>query len=158
MNDVTREVITLSMSDLQRNRIVLQSEFADDLPMITGDRVQIQQVVLNLLRNASDAMLTVAGSPAAIADPNGTGWRRSRTRERPRRRRGPRCSEHDQTVRCVLHDEGRGHGHRAFGEPLHHREHHGRLWAEPNDGPGATFSFSIPAAAQILAASTAPAS
>jgi C4-dicarboxylate-specific signal transduction histidine kinase len=59
MNDVTREVVALSMSDLQRNRIVLQSEFADDLPLITGDRIQLQQVVLNLLRNASDAMVAV---------------------------------------------------------------------------------------------------
>ena len=122
LNDVTREVVTLSMSDLQRNRIVLQSEFADDLPLITGDRVQLQQVVLNLLRNASDAMVGCSGSPAAIADPNGTGWRRSCARERPGRWRGPRCPEHDQTVRCVLHDEGRRHGHRALREPLHHRE------------------------------------
>ena len=63
MNDVTREVVTLSMSDLQRTRIVLQSEFADDLPTITGDRIQLQQVVLNLLRNASDAMVAVDDRP-----------------------------------------------------------------------------------------------
>src|SRR5688572_17006515 len=55
MNDVTREVVALSQNDLQRNRVVLQSEFADELPMITGDRIQLQQVLLNLLRNASDA-------------------------------------------------------------------------------------------------------
>src|SRR5262249_33609066 len=53
LNDATREVIVLTLSDLQRNRVVLQSEFADDLPIITGDRVQLQQVILNLLRNAS---------------------------------------------------------------------------------------------------------
>src|ERR1700745_365092 len=53
LNDATREVITLSLSDLQRNRVIVQSEFADDLPSISGDRVQLQQVVLNLLRNAS---------------------------------------------------------------------------------------------------------
>src|SRR6185436_7719409 len=46
LNEATREVIALSLSDLQRHRVVLQSELADDLPMITGDRVQLQQVVL----------------------------------------------------------------------------------------------------------------
>jgi signal transduction histidine kinase len=59
LNEATREVIELSLNDLRRNQIVLQSEFADDLPMITGDRIQLQQVILNLLRNASDAMVDV---------------------------------------------------------------------------------------------------
>ena len=53
LNEATREVIALSLSDLQRNRVMLQSELADDLPTVTGDRVQLQQVILNLLRNAS---------------------------------------------------------------------------------------------------------
>src|SRR5918996_2921236 len=48
LNEVTREVIALSLSDLQRNRVALQPEFAEDLPPITGDRIQLQQVILNL--------------------------------------------------------------------------------------------------------------
>src|SRR4030095_4349485 len=48
MNDVTREVVALSLSDLQRHRIALESDFAPELPLITGDRIQLQQVVLNL--------------------------------------------------------------------------------------------------------------
>src|SRR4029453_4665841 len=42
---------------LERNRVALQSGPAEDLPTITGDRIQLQQVILNLLRNASDAMV-----------------------------------------------------------------------------------------------------
>src|SRR5262249_33791979 len=53
-------------SDLQRHRIVLRSELADDLPTITGDRIQLQQVVINLLRNASDAMVTVDDRPRQL--------------------------------------------------------------------------------------------
>jgi len=56
LNAATQEVIALSSSDLQRNRVTLKSELADVLPPVNGDRVQLQQVILNLVRNASDAM------------------------------------------------------------------------------------------------------
>ena len=59
LNEATREVISLSLSDLQRNRVIVRHELADDLPPITGDRIQLQQVILNLVRNASDAMSTI---------------------------------------------------------------------------------------------------
>src|ERR1700722_580347 len=49
LNDATREVIALSLSELQRNRVILRCELADDLPLVTGDRVQLQQVILHLL-------------------------------------------------------------------------------------------------------------
>ena len=49
LNDVAREVLALSLSELQRNRVILQQELADDLPLVTGDRVQLQQVILNLV-------------------------------------------------------------------------------------------------------------
>jgi C4-dicarboxylate-specific signal transduction histidine kinase len=56
LNEATRELIALSSSNLQRNRVVLRQELADDLPAVVGDRVQLQQVILNLLLNACDAM------------------------------------------------------------------------------------------------------
>jgi len=48
LNEAAREVVALSSNDLQRNRILLESELADDLPVVTGDRIQLQQVILNL--------------------------------------------------------------------------------------------------------------
>jgi C4-dicarboxylate-specific signal transduction histidine kinase len=54
LNEATQEVIALSLSELQRNRVILRPELADDLPLVAGDRVQLQQVILNLVRNASD--------------------------------------------------------------------------------------------------------
>jgi PAS domain S-box-containing protein len=53
LNDAAREVVALSLSDLQRHRVILQSELADDLPLITGDRINLKQVILNKLRKAS---------------------------------------------------------------------------------------------------------
>ena len=122
LNEATREVIALSLSELQRNRVIVQSELADDLPTVTGDRIQLQQVILNLLRNASDAMVDVRRSPAAVADQNRTGGRRSCARDRAGCRRRRRPPEHGQAVRCLLHDEERRHGYRVVRQPLDRRE------------------------------------
>src|SRR5467141_1333467 len=56
LNQAAREVIALSWSDLQRSRVIVRAELAEDLPLVMGDRVQLQQVILNLLLNAADAM------------------------------------------------------------------------------------------------------
>ncbi len=53
LNEAAGEVLALSLSELQRNRVIVQQELADGLPPVAGDRVQLQQVILNLLRNAS---------------------------------------------------------------------------------------------------------
>jgi len=66
LNDATREVIALSLSGLQRSGVLVRTELADDLPPVTGDRIQLQQVVLNLLRNASEAMSTVDDHPRQL--------------------------------------------------------------------------------------------
>jgi len=144
LNEATQEVIALSLSDLQRNQVILRSELAEDLPPIIGDRVQLQQVALNLLRNASDAMVGVEDRPRQLL---------VRTQR-----------EEDDRVRLSVQDAGCGVNPQDF-EKLFEafyttksggmgiglsvsrsiiEKHQGRLWAEPNDGPGTTFSFSIP--------------
>jgi C4-dicarboxylate-specific signal transduction histidine kinase len=67
LNEATREVIALSLSELQKNRVILWAGLADDLPPVTGDRVQLQQVILNLLLNASDARSGVEDRPRQLA-------------------------------------------------------------------------------------------
>jgi PAS domain S-box-containing protein len=145
LNEVTREVIALSLSDLQRNRVALQSELAEDLPTITGDRIQLQQVILNLLRNASDAMVGVDDRPRQLL---------IRTEREDENRARMRVRDTgvgvDPESRNKLFDalyttkaDGMGIGLSVSRSII--ESHHGRLWAEPNDGrPGATFSFSIP--------------
>jgi len=145
LNDAIREVLALSLSLLQHNRVILRSELAEGLPPVIGDRVQLQQVILNLLRNASDAMRSVEGRPREVLI---------------------RTERDADGVRLAVRDVGLGFSpetrHRLF-EPLYTTKsdgmgiglsvsrsiierHHGRLWAESNDGPGATFSFSVPCA------------
>ncbi|MFZ0188879.1 MAG: ATP-binding protein [Streptosporangiaceae bacterium] len=144
LNEVTREVMALSLSDLQRNRVVLQSELANDLPAITGDRVQLQQVILNLLRNASDAMADVHDRPRQLLV-------RTEREDGDRVRvsvRDAGAGVDPQNVDKLLDafyttkTDGMGIG-LSISRSIIER-HHGRLWAEANDGPGATFSFSVP--------------
>jgi PAS domain S-box-containing protein len=144
LNEVTQEVIALSLSDLQRNRIALQSELAEDLPTITGDRVQLQQVILNLLRNASDAMVDVHDRPRQLLI-------RTERDDGDRLRvsvRDAGVGVDPENINKLLDDfyttksGGMGIGLSVSRSII--ERHHGRLWAEPNDGPGATFSFSIP--------------
>jgi len=155
INEVAREVVALSLPELQRNRMVFRSEFAADLPPITGDRIQLQQVILNLLRNASDAMLRVDDRPRHLVI--GTE------------------QEAGDRVRLTVRDVGAGLDAQSMNKLFDAfyttktdgmgiglsvsrsiiERHHGRLWAEPNEGPGTTFAFAIPAAPQAVADSIA---
>ena len=144
LNEATREVIALSLSDLQRHRVILQSELADDLPIITGDRIQLQQVILNLLRNASDAMVEVHERPRLLLIKT--------EREDGNRLRltvrdagiGLPPQSLDSLFDAFYTTKSSGMGIGLFVSRSIVERHQGRLWAEPNDGPGATFSFSIP--------------
>lgn len=144
LNEATREVIAMTWSDLEKNSVVLQTTLAEELPAITADRIQLQQVILNLLRNASEAMASV--------------------HDRPRRMVISTGRDGDDHVRLAVRDAGVGldpegidklfnafysttSGGMGIGLSISRsiiERHHGRLWAEPNDDRGATFSFSIP--------------
>ncbi len=144
LNDAVGEVVALSLGDLQRGRVVLRTELSDGLPLVVGDRVQLQQVVLNLLLNAAEAMSDVT----------------DRTRELTVRTE----REGEDRVRVIVRDAGvgvdRANVERLF-DAFHTTKpggmgiglsvsrsilerHGGRLWVEPNDGPGATFTFEVP--------------
>jgi PAS domain S-box-containing protein len=144
LNEAAAEVLTLVASDLQRGRVQVQTNFAPDLPRITADRVQLQQVILNLLRNATDAMSNIDD--------------RTRSLVIETRREG------DQGVRLSVQDCGVGfpaeNAERMFQAFYSTKNsgmgiglsvsrsiiesHRGQIWAESRDGGGATFAFYIP--------------
>ena len=146
LNQATREVITLSLSELHRNRVILKPELANDLPQVIGDRVQLQQVILNLLRNASDAMRTVEDRPRQLVI-------------KTERESGGRVRLSVQDTGTGLEvenvnklfdafyttkNDGMGIGLSVSRSII--ENHDGTLSATPNDGAGAMFFFSIPAA------------
>ena len=144
LNEAAREVLALVSSDLLRNRVILRAELDGGPLLLTGDRVQLQQVIMNLIKNASDSMIGVDDRPRQLV---------IRTER-----------EQADCVRLVVKDVGIGFdpqgadklfnafystksGGMGIGLSVSRsiiESHGGKLSAEPNDGPGATFWFSIP--------------
>lgn len=144
LNEAAREVLALVAGDFHRSRIVLNTAFADGLPQVGGDRIQLQQVIMNLVRNAFDAMQDVDDRPRQLVIKT-------------------ESSDNDH-VKLTVRDVGVGLGtedpDRIF-QAFHTTKsdgmgiglsvsrsiiesHGGKLWAEANDGPGASLSFTIP--------------
>ncbi len=144
LNDAVLEVIALSILELQKNRVVLCPELADDLPLITGDRVQLQQVILNLLRNGSDAMCTVEDRPRqlVIRTERDNGDRVRLTVQDAGIGFDPQAADRLFDAFYTTKCDGMGIGLSVSRSII--ERHHGRLWATLNEGPGAAFSFSIP--------------
>jgi PAS domain S-box-containing protein len=144
LNDATREVVALSSSELQSNGIVVQLEFAENLPAVKGDRIQIQQVILNLLRNASDAMRDLRDLPKHLLIKTETDS--SRNIQLTVRDTGIGFAS-DATDRLfesfyTTKNDGMGIGLSISRSII--EAHGGRLWASANIGPGSSFAFSIP--------------
>jgi len=153
LNAATQEVIVLSLSDLQRNQVIVRSELADDLPLVTGDRVQLQQVILNLMRNASDAMGTVGDRPRELLiRTEREGLDRIRLSVKDMGHGFPPAAA-DKLFQAFYTTKNNGMGMGLHVSQSIIEAHNGRLWATPNDGPGATFQFTLPTEAKASATS-----
>ncbi len=129
VNEAILETIALTRSEMQQHGILLKTELANDVPQILGDRVQLQQVILNLIMNAIEAMSETSQGPherdqsrtARIAGPLGN--RRAGRRNGHRPRLGPRIQtrEPEPPFRSVLHDQTGWHGHGAVNLSFDHR-------------------------------------
>jgi C4-dicarboxylate-specific signal transduction histidine kinase len=144
LNDAAREVLTLSASELQNNRVTLRTELEEGLPAVTGDRIQLQQVILNLTVNAIDAMREVEDRARSLLVST---VREDRGRIRLSLRDSgigidPQSIEKLFGAFYTTKSQGMGIGLAVSRSII--ESHDGRLWAAANDGPGATFSFSIP--------------
>ena len=145
INDTIQEVIALVGSDVVRNKVELQVKLQDDLPAVLGERIQLQQVILNLILNAKDAMSGGQTNPRELQIRSG--------------------KDSAGAVLVAVRDTGHGldpdHVERMF-EPFFTTKpggmglglsisrtiieaHGGTLWASPNEDKGATIQFTVPA-------------
>lgn len=142
INHVIQEMLTFLRSDLVIKRLAVETELESDLPAVVGDRVQLQQVLLNLIINASDAMKDVECHRIVVKTRN----------------------DGDQTIEVAVSDCGHGLDEkdldRVFQPFFTTKEeglgmglainrsiieaHGGRLWVENNPDQGATFYFTLP--------------
>jgi PAS domain S-box-containing protein len=150
LNEAAREVIALSLSKLQGERVSLRTELADDLPLVTGDRVQLQQVILNLLQNASDAMSAVDGRPRTLLIKTERDERDHVLLTMQDAGVGFEPQNQDRLFEAFYSSKSGGMGIGLSVSRSIIEAHHGRLWAAPNDGPGATFAFSIPCRSECI--------
>jgi PAS domain S-box-containing protein len=143
INQAIEEVVHLTEDEALRKGVVLRTERADDLPFVLGDRVQLQQVLLNLIINGMEAMSSVANGVRELLVYS-------------------RLHESNQVL-VAVQDSGIGvepENLKKIFDPFYTTKsqgmgmglaisrsivenHGGKLWASPNDGPGATFKFTL---------------
>ena len=149
LRDVVADVLVLARHEFAARQVTILTELAEDLPPVAGDRVQLQQVLLNLVVNGMEAMNATEASKRALVI-----------------RGRPEIRDKERVVLLTVQDAGIGFKHdemdRLF-EAFYTTKpqgmgmglaisrsiieaHGGRLWAETNQGPGAIFLFSLPAA------------
>jgi PAS domain S-box-containing protein len=143
LNSIVQEVIVLVRTELRRNNITLRAQLDDNLRLVRCDRVQVQQVLLNLVANAIEAMVAVVSRPKLLAIATGADV---------------------AGVIVSVKDSGAGLDQlvleRVF-EPFYTTKqggmgiglaisraiveaHGGRIWAVPNEASGTTFRFRLP--------------
>ena len=143
INDVIREMVVLLRSEANRYAISVRTDLTEDLPQITADRVQLQQVLLNLIMNSIDAMKDVVGTRELIIrslpDHNDqivisvsdTGV-------------GLPSQQADQIFSAFYTTKEQGTGMGLSISRSIVESHGGRLWASNNSSPGATFNIALP--------------
>jgi NO-binding membrane sensor protein with MHYT domain len=147
VNDVIREMIVLLRHEAKRHAISIREELAPDLPPVSADRVQLQQVVMNLITNSIDAMKDVDGARALTiksqsAEPGQLTVCVSDTGV------GLPAEHADQIFRAFFTTKAHGTGMGLSISRSIVESHNGRLWAADNGSRGASFHFILPTKAR----------
>jgi len=143
INDVIQEVLALADRELYENRVRLERQLTKALPLVLADRVQMQQVLLNLIMNGIEAMIPVTDQPRAL-------WVESRVDESGDILVAVRDSGHglgsaaDRVFTPFFTTKTNGMGMGLSISRSLIENHGGRLWAMPNSPIGAVFSFTLP--------------
>ncbi len=144
VNKLILTVLTALGDELQSHQIIVRTELADDLPVVLADRVQLQQVILNLTTNAIDAMSSVAGRSrilrlrSEIQEPHGVLVSVEDSGSGIDPKNVDRIFETFFTTKST----GMGMGLAICRSII--EAHHGRLWASAGTPYGSAFRFTLP--------------
>jgi signal transduction histidine kinase len=142
-NELIREMIVLLRSEANRYSISMRTELAEYLPKVMADRVQLQQVLMNLMLNGIDAMKeTTDGGELTVKSEAGDGQLLISVSDTGA---GLPKEKADQVFRAFFTTKNNGTG---MGLPICRsiiESHGGRLWVSDDSGRGATFQFTLPA-------------
>ena len=139
-----REVIALTQAELQRNEVRLQTRIADGLPLVPGDRVQLQQVIINLVVNAVEAMSEVGDRPRELTIVAGNGDSNELFVEVQDTGPGLDQAKLDRLFHSFYTTKPEGMGMGLAISRSIVEAHGGRLSAAPNEPHGAVFRFTLP--------------
>lgn len=145
LSDVAREVLDLVGHEAQRKQIALRSDLELGLPLVMGDRVQLQQVLLNLVMNGVEAMSNLEGQRPRLTvriSKSHSGEVLTEVRDCGV---GIKPEDAEQVFRPFHTTKNAGMGMGLAISKSIVEAHGGRLWIEPTRGPGATFKFALPA-------------
>jgi len=164
VNEVIQEVLTLTQTELRRNGVSLRTQFAKDLPIVTGDKIQLQQVLLNLVVNGIEAMSRVVDEPRELCVSSRKVTEIPSEVGRETVEGNALTDSQSASILIAVEDSGPGldptelkHVFETFYTTKTHgmgmglaisrsiiEAHHGRLWVTGNAPRGAVFQFTLP--------------
>jgi signal transduction histidine kinase len=145
INEIIREVVVLSASELAKNQVSLRPELSADLQSVIGDRVQLQQVLLNLILNGNEAISKSTWLPREVVVSSRTSGPAEVTVSVSDTGIGLNPKNQERVFDSFFTSKEGGLGLGLSISRTIIEAHDGKLWCTPNDGKGATFQFTLPA-------------
>jgi signal transduction histidine kinase len=144
VNELVREMLVLLRNEANRYSIGMRTDLVTELPKVTADRVQLQQVLMNLMLNTIEAMKSTAGELTTKSERGQDGQLLISVSDTGV---GLPAENADQIFNAFFTTKPQGSGMGLAISRSIIESHGGRLWASANDRGGATFQFTLPAEA-----------
>jgi signal transduction histidine kinase len=141
VNELIREIALLLRNDIRRHSVTVRLELAENLPKVSGDRVQLEQVLMNLMLNAIEAMQDANGDLTITSQPGDEGHLLISVSDTGV---GIPPDKVDQIFDTFFTTKAQGTGMGLGISRSIVESHGGRLWATSDTGRGATFRFTLP--------------
>jgi PAS domain S-box-containing protein len=141
VNDMIHETLMLTRSELARHRVAFLTELSEELPLVVGDRVQLQQVLVNLMLNGADAMSAIADRPRLLTLRSRTNGSGGIVMDVADTGIGLAAASRDRMFDAFFSTKPHGLGMGLSISRSIIEAHGGQLWATANDGPGATMQY-----------------